>query len=77
MKKFCYYQMKYKEDMGKGTLSCIAHIDEGRCFECPYESYEDSQNRKYPCVDAKIERERFLEEENKIENKFDILDMSE
>jgi hypothetical protein len=48
MKKFCGYQERCKDD-----ILCLAHLHESRCFNCPYKSFEDSQNRQYPCSDAK------------------------
>ncbi len=51
--KFCPEQIKCKEDT-EDTWSCTAHLAEGRCMQCPFGSYEDSQDREYPCVDAQI-----------------------
>ena len=30
-------------------IYCMAHIAEGRCFNCPYESDVDRENAEYPC----------------------------
>jgi hypothetical protein len=46
MNLFCKHQKISEND-----ILCTAHIHEGRCFICPYKSYNDSQNRLYPCVD--------------------------
>ena len=32
-------------------LTCLAHMNEVRVRKCPYESAEDSQQRKFPCQD--------------------------
>ena len=55
--KFCPEQIKCKEDT-EDTWSCTAHLAEGRCLQCPFESYEDSQDREYPCVDAQIAHDK-------------------
>lgn len=34
MKQFCYWHIKVVE-IPDGT-ACSAHLDEGRCFQCPY-----------------------------------------
>ncbi len=49
--RFCPEQMKCKEDTDD-TWSCRAHMAEGSVRQCPYKSYEDSQEGEYPCADA-------------------------
>lgn len=53
MEKWCYWHIKTKEDT-KDTWTCTAHMGDGRAFECPYKSPEDSQDREYPCEDYKL-----------------------
>ncbi len=53
IKKFCPEQTKCKEDT-EDTWTCIAHWAEGHIRECPYDNYTESQEGKYPCIDAKI-----------------------
>lgn len=35
-RKFCDNQTICKEDEGKGTYSCLAHLAEARVFQCSY-----------------------------------------
>lgn len=53
-KPFCEYHIKTVENPN-GT-DCSAHLVDGRIFECPYTSIEDSQNREFPCADAEPPR---------------------
>jgi len=43
---------KKEEPVYEDTWTCLAHMDEGRVFECPYDSLADAKQRPYPCVDA-------------------------
>jgi len=48
-KPFCAYHIATKENPN-GT-DCAAHLAEGQCFECPFDSPEHAQTARYPCVD--------------------------
>lgn len=39
--RFCQMQIKAKEDT-ENTFTCLAHIDKGRVFECPYKTREEA-----------------------------------
>lgn len=39
-RKFCVCQKEFEEDKGKETYSCLAHLDSGKIFPCPYNESE-------------------------------------
>jgi len=46
--QFCYYHIIAREDVGKNSFTCTAHLNEGRAFRCPYrisEIYEEESKR--------------------------------
>ena len=49
--KWCNNQYICEEDKGKGTFTCLAHLAEGRAFQCPYKDKESRQKTQYPCSD--------------------------
>jgi len=62
LSKFCYWQTLTKDDVDEEgnqvSFTCAAHLAEGRARECTYKDYKDSQERRYPCVDANYKRDK-------------------
>lgn len=48
--KLWYQQQMIDKD---NYIICLAHLAEGRVFDCPYENNEERIKAEYPCSDYK------------------------
>lgn len=73
---FCKWHITTKENPA-GT-DCSAHLDDGRCFACPYPDAPASQAGKYPCMDYEpIAEETPAEVQRPLEASFNTLRTSD
>lgn len=56
---WCDNQMLDKEN----KVMCLAHLADGRVFDCPYRSYNERINAEHPCSDYRDPHERFQKED--------------